>query len=85
MKFSAKIMFCMLCLLSVLFGIGGSLMISLSFNESLERERTSAYNSYQAVLGTLQIVNSVNKQIDYEDIAGTLEQLSDQNTGSGRR
>lgn len=82
MKFRLKIMLCMLCLLSVLFGVGGSLMITLSFRDSLERERLSAYNAYQTVLGTLQIVNGINRQIDYKDISGTLEQMSSQSAGS---
>ena len=46
MKFSVKIVLSMLCLLSFLFGIGGSLMISFSFNEALEREKSAAYNLY---------------------------------------
>lgn len=82
MKFSVKIMLSMLCLLSLLFGIGGSLMISLSFNDSLERERGSAYNSYQMVLGTLQIVNGIDQQIDYDDIGDILKQLSNKNAES---
>ena len=43
MKFSVKIVLSMLFLLSFLFGIGGSLMISFSFNEALEREKSAAY------------------------------------------
>ncbi len=82
MKFSVKIMLSMLCLLSLLFGIGGSLMISLSFNDSLERERSSAYNSYQMVLGTLQIVNGIDQQIDYDDIGDILKQLSNKKADS---
>lgn len=82
MKFRLKIMLCMLCLLSVLFGVGGSLMITLSFRDSLERERLSAYNAYQTVLGTLQIVNGISRQIDYKDISGTLEQMSKQSAGA---
>lgn len=82
MKFSIKIMLSMLCLLSLLFGIGGSLMISLSFNDSLERERSTAYNSYQMVLGTLQIVNGIDNQINYDDIGDVLEKLSEQKTDS---
>lgn len=82
MKFSVKIMLSMLCLLSLLFGIGGSLMISLSFNDSLERERSTAYNSYQMVLGTLQIVNGIDSQINYDDIGNVLEKLSEQKTDS---
>lgn len=69
----------MICLLCVLFSIGGSLMITLSFNDALDREKESAYNSYQTVLGTLQIVNSAGKQIDYDDIVNMLKQLKKQN------
>lgn len=82
MKFSVKIILSMLCLLSFLFGIGGSLMISFSFNSALEREKVSAYNLYQSVLSTLQVINEVNQQIDFEDISETLKQISDKNTGS---
>lgn len=57
-------------------------MISLSFNDSLERERITAYNSYQMVLSTLQIVNGINNQIDYNDIGDILKQLSNQKTES---
>lgn len=81
MKFRVKMTLCMLGLLSVLFGIGGSLLISTSFRASLERERASAYNAYQMVLGTLQIVNRVELPSDYGDISRTLEQLSEQNSG----
>lgn len=79
MKFSSKITMSMICLLCILFGIGGSLMITLSFNDSIEREKQSAYHSYQTVLGTLQVVNSVGKQADYDDISNTLRELTKQN------
>ena len=36
MKFRVKIMACMLCLMSVLFGAGGSALILISFQNSLE-------------------------------------------------
>ncbi len=82
MKFRLKITLCMLCLLSLLFGVGGSLLIGLSFRNALERERASAYNAYQMVLGTLQAVGSVNGRLDGGDITRTLEQLSAQNAGA---
>lgn len=65
-----------------MFGIGASLLISISFNNTLKREQESAYNAYQMVLGTLQIINSVNGQSNYADIYHTLEQLSNQNSES---
>lgn len=79
MKFRWKITLCMVGLLSVLFGAGGSLLIGLSFQDSLERERSAAYNAYQMVLGTLQIVDRVNGRSEDADLARTLEQLSGQN------
>ncbi|MDE5670866.1 MAG: HAMP domain-containing histidine kinase [Eubacterium sp.] len=54
-------------------------MISFSFNAALEREKTSAYNLYQSVLGTLQVINEVNQLDSIEEV---LKQISDKNTGS---
>lgn len=82
MTFRLKITLCMLGLLSVLFGVGGGLLITLSFHDSLEREEASAYSAYQMVLGTLQIVNSASEQTDYADVSDTLRQLFEQNEGS---
>lgn len=79
MKFSLKITLCMLGLLSLLFGVGGSLIINLSFQSSLERERESAHNAYTMVLGTLQAVSDINGKINDSEIAQTLAQLSGQN------
>ncbi|MDE5966735.1 MAG: HAMP domain-containing histidine kinase [Lachnospiraceae bacterium] len=82
MKFRLKIMFCMLGLLALLFGIGGSLLITLSFRDALEREQMSAYNTYQMVQGTLQVVNSMNRGFDLSDIEDIMGQLSKQNSGA---
>lgn len=82
MKFSLKIMLCMLGLISALFGIGGSLIINLSFQTSLKRERESAHNAYSMVLGTLQVVSDINGKINDSEIAQTLAQLSGQNADS---
>lgn len=79
MKFRIKITLCMLGLLSALFGAGGSLLIAFSFQTSLDRERDAAYNAYQMILGTLQIVNGVSGQLNDTDITHTLEQLTGQN------
>lgn len=82
MKFSLKIMLCMLGLISLLFGVGSSLMINLSFQASLEREEESAHNAYGMVLGTLQVVSDINGKINDSEIAQTLAQLSGQNADS---
>ena len=78
MKFRVKMTLCMLGLLSLLFGVGGSLLISSSFQNSLEREKDVAYASYQTALSTLQLVSNANKRLNYEDISTTLAQLIEQ-------
>lgn len=78
MKFRWKITLCMLALLSVLFGIGGSLLISESFQNSLEREKEAAFGVYRMVWSTLQIVNNLDPYLDQEAIKQTIEQLTSQ-------
>jgi len=82
MKFRWKLTLSMLCLLGALFGIGGSMLISVSFYSALERELSDAQSAYQMVFGTLQIVEGVQGVLKDWDIAGTLEQLSGQNAGA---
>lgn len=60
MKFHLKMTLCMLAVLAALFGAGGSLLISESFEDSLEREKTAALGDYRMAWGTLQIVNSMD-------------------------
>ncbi len=78
MRFHWKMTLCMLALLSVLFGIGGSLLISASFRDSLEREKAAAFSSYRMAWGTLQIVNGLDPYLDREAMAQTMEQLYQQ-------
>ena len=82
MKFHLKMTLSMLVLLSLLFGIGGSLLISGSFRDSLEREKSAAFGDYRMAWGTLQIVNSLNPYLDREAIAQTMAQLYQQNSAS---
>lgn len=80
MKFHMKITFSMLALLALFFGIGGSVLISSSFRDSLEREETAAFGDYRMAWGTLQIVNGLDSFLDQETLAGTMEQLYQQNS-----
>lgn len=82
MKFHLKMTLCMLALLSLLFGIGGSMLISASFLDSLEREKAAAFGDYRMAWGTLQIVNSLDPYLDQDTIVQTMEQLYKQNGAS---
>ncbi len=80
MKIHLKITGSMLALLSFLFGIGGSVLISASFKESLEREEAVAFGDYRMVWGTLQIVNGLETYLNREVLSRTMEQLYQQNS-----
>lgn len=75
MKFRLKLALSMLCLMSLLFSMGGSLLISASFADSLDRERQAAFSSYQSVQGVLQLVCGVRQPLGYDDIAEVLTEF----------
>lgn len=79
MKFRIKIMLCVLCLLALLFGIGGSALISISFSASLKRAEQSAHETYQMLLNTLQIVNRIESWKGSDDVSNILSQLLTEN------
>ena len=79
MKVRVKITLCMLSILSVLFGVGGSLLISESFYDTLEREKDTAVGFYRMVWSSLKVVNGLDPYLDPEGITSIMEQLLEQN------
>ena len=75
MKFRLKIMLCMIWLLSLAFGIGGSFMIWGSFSSALAQEKQTAEDSYRFLVRTIEMVNSINTLPNTSDIAGVLKQM----------
>ena len=69
MKFRYKITCCMVSLLALFYGIGGTLMISISFQSALEQEKENAHNSYGMILNTLQVVNQMGTWNSNQDIS----------------
>lgn len=77
MKFRLKITVCMVWLLALAFSVGGSLLITLNFSGSLQREKAAAVSSYRMVLNTLRIVDEVNQSPDHSNLVDALSQLSE--------
>jgi signal transduction histidine kinase len=72
-------MICFIILLSLTFGIAGSLLISASFNDSLSREKEAAVSSHRLLLYTLAAVsNSSSPTKNLEETVSALEQLDAQ-------
>lgn len=85
MKFRWKMTLCMICLLSILFGIGGSAFISISFQASLEREQKSAMDSCQILLKSLQVRDKTNLWIDENGVTDVIRQMTGRGTFSAVR
>ena len=79
MKFRVKMTLWMLAVLSLLFGAGGSLLITGFFQSPLEREKDAAFASYRMAWSALRIVNGLDPYLDAGAIARTMEQLCEQN------
>ena len=75
MKFRLKITICMIWLLTLAFGIGGSM---LNFSNAFEREKATALSSHQMLLSALQIVDEAGADPEHKELASTLEQLNGQ-------
>ena len=56
MRFRAKLTITMVLLLSLTYGIGGSLMIAQSFSSSIARERDTAVQTYRMVVDVLDLL-----------------------------
>lgn len=75
MKFKYKITLAMVCLLSLLFGLGGSALITISFSTSLEREKQAARDAYKMLLNTVQVINEIDKWTDEQAVSQTFQRL----------
>ena len=81
MKFRLKITFCMLALLSLLFGIGGSVLIVSSFQDTMKQEKVTAENTYKMLQYTLQISRVQKLLSETGDIRNVIGQSIRQNGG----
>lgn len=81
MKFRLKITFCMLALLSILFGIGGSVLIVSSFQDTMRQEKVTAENTYKMLQYTLQISGVQKLLSETGDIRNVIGQSIRQNGG----
>lgn len=82
MSFRTKIMLCTAVLIALAFGLGGTLLISLSFQNALDQQEERAVQSFQTVQSTLGLVNSVSSQTQEEDVVSVLRQMDTQSGGA---
>lgn len=73
MRFRFRLIITIALLIALSFGIGGTVLITVSFNTSLEEQTGAALNSYMSVRNTLYLLNSLGEQTDYAGITLALE------------
>lgn len=76
MKFSVKLAVFISCLTALLFGVGGSLLISISFRDSLEREKTAALASFRTTMETMLLVGEADRRQTSDSVVEALTHLS---------
>ena len=75
MRFRYRLIITVALLIALSFGIGGTVLISVSFNASLGEQTDAALNSYLSVRNTLYLLNSLGEQTNYDGIIQALEGL----------
>ena len=78
MKFKHKLVLCMVALLGLSFGLGGTMLIHRSFKTSLSSTIDSDLLNYESIQSTLLIAVDTNSVSSYIDMSNIINQLSAQ-------
>lgn len=78
MKFKHKLVLCMVVLLGLSFGLGGTILIHRSFKTSLSYTIDSDLLNYESIQSTLLIAVDTNSVSSYIDMSNIINQLSAQ-------
>ena len=81
MSYRLRLIITISVLIAVSFSVGGAILITASFQISLNGETDAALESFQTVQNTLYLLNSVGSQTGYESLSEALTQMSEQNVG----
>lgn len=80
MSFRFRMLITVSMLIAITFGIGGTILITVSFNNSLEDETDSAFDSFESVQNMLLLINSLGEQTDFNGLSDALAQTEERNT-----
>lgn len=81
MSYRLKLIITISVLIAITFSLGGTILITASFNNSLEAETAASLNSFQTVLNTLYLLNSLGEQTGFDNLAETLSRMAEQHVG----
>lgn len=80
MSFRLRIILMTTFLISILFSVGGTMLIHTSFQNSLEKEEEALVNANEMILRMVQYVGKDEKWIDDEKLISIIESLYQQDT-----
>lgn len=78
MSFRLRLIVVISLLVAITFGIGGTVLITASFQTSLREQTAAALESFEVVRNTLYLLNSLTDQTDYESLADALDRMKSQ-------
>ena len=76
MSYRIKLTVMILVLIALSFGIGGTLIITTSFQAVLNQEIQAALTSFENTQSTLYLLNSLGDQTDFTSLADALPKAS---------
>ena len=80
MRFRSKLTICITALLSIIFSVGGTLLIILTFQGNLRREQEQSLQNYRSLCSTLIIANSISEQKEIQDFVDILRSFNDESS-----
>ena len=82
MSYRLKLIITISLLIAVSLGLGGTLMISISFHTMRQQETQAALKSFENIQNTLFLLNSIGKQSDVKSLTDALSKMESGNLTS---
>ena len=81
MSYRLKLILTISVLIALTFSAGGTILISVSFQNSLETETQAALNDFQGIQNTLYLLNSMGAQTGFDNLREALDSMAEQKVG----
>lgn len=79
MSYRLRLIITISLLIAFTFSIGGTILISASFQLNLNKETEAALESFETVRNTLYLLNSMGVQTNFKSLSDALAQMTEQN------
>ena len=81
MSYRLRLVIIISLLIAISLSVGGTILIAVSFRESLETETQAALESFETVGRTLYLMNTTGSQTGCDSLAETLGKMAEQGVG----